>query len=132
MTAGTVKWFNESKGYGFIESEDGEDCIVHFSEIQDEGFKTLVVCQKGRERPYQSFTRIIDDLIILDKFNQIADDSFQKKLIEKNVIFVPHRSFTTYVDYSTIENNFNVPLFGSRNILRSEERNAPKLSLIHI
>ena len=41
MTAGTVKWFNESKGYGFIESEDGEDCFVHFSEIQGEGFKTL-------------------------------------------------------------------------------------------
>ena len=41
MTAGTVKWFNESKGYGFIESEDGEDCFVHFSEIQGEGFKIL-------------------------------------------------------------------------------------------
>ena len=41
MTAGTVKWFNEGKGYGFIESEDGEDCFVHFSEIQGEGFKTL-------------------------------------------------------------------------------------------
>ena len=41
MTAGTVKWFNESKGYGFIETEDGEDCFVHFSEIQGEGFKTL-------------------------------------------------------------------------------------------
>ena len=41
MTVGTVKWFNESKGYGFIESEDGEDCFVHFSEIQGEGFKTL-------------------------------------------------------------------------------------------
>ena len=41
MTVGTVKWFNEGKGYGFIESEDGEDCFVHFSEIQGEGFKTL-------------------------------------------------------------------------------------------
>ena len=41
MTLGTVQWFNEGKGDGFIESEDGEDCFVHFSEIQGEGFKTL-------------------------------------------------------------------------------------------
>jgi cold shock protein len=42
MSAGTVKWFNEGKGYGFIESESGKDLFVHFSEIQGEGFKTLV------------------------------------------------------------------------------------------
>ncbi len=41
MAVGTVKWFNESKGYGFIASEDGKDLSVHFSEIQEEGFKTL-------------------------------------------------------------------------------------------
>ncbi len=42
MAVGTVKWFNESKGYGFIESENGTDLFVHFSEIQSDGFKTLV------------------------------------------------------------------------------------------
>ena len=38
---GTVKWFNERKGFGFIERESGSDVFVHFSSIKDSGFKTL-------------------------------------------------------------------------------------------
>ena len=43
---GTVKWFNETKGYGFIAQEDGPDVFVHFSAIQGDGFKTLTDGQK--------------------------------------------------------------------------------------
>ncbi len=41
MATGTVKWFNESKGYWFIATEECKDLFVHFSEIQGDGFKTL-------------------------------------------------------------------------------------------
>jgi cold shock protein len=46
MAIGRVKWFNDSKGFGFIINEEGKDVFVHFSSIQGEGYKTL---REGQE-----------------------------------------------------------------------------------
>ncbi|MEE4246461.1 MAG: cold-shock protein [Kangiellaceae bacterium] len=46
VTTGQVKWFNETKGFGFLEQESGPDVFVHFSSIQADGFKTLAEGQK--------------------------------------------------------------------------------------
>ncbi len=50
MAKGKVKWFNEKKGYGFIEQENGDDVFVHFSAIEGEGFKTL---REGQEVEFE-------------------------------------------------------------------------------
>ncbi|AYA76675.1 MULTISPECIES: cold-shock protein [Robertmurraya] len=50
MNTGKVKWFNAEKGFGFIESAEGQDVFVHFSAIQSEGFKTL---EEGQEVTFE-------------------------------------------------------------------------------
>lgn len=67
MANGVVKWFNEKKGYGFIESEDGEEVFVHFSAVEGTGFKTLREGQRvefdlaqGDKGPKAANVRIVD------------------------------------------------------------------------
>jgi CspA family cold shock protein len=50
MPRGKVKWFNEAKGYGFIEQVDGPDVFVHYTAIDDQGFKTL---SEGQEVEFE-------------------------------------------------------------------------------
>ncbi len=107
---------------------------------KETGFKTLVVCEKGRDKTYSKYYKcgsdnesnnghelgIIDETIILDKFSDITKPDIIKQLQDKNTIFIPHRSFEVYVGFEKIENEFLVPLFGTRNILRAEERYVPR------
>ena len=103
----------------------------------EEGFRTHAVCQKGRERTYTEYFRaerkngelkrgIVDSFDVYNKFNEILKIENQKKLRDKNTIFIPNRSFTSYCSIDDIESNFRVPMFGSRNLLRSEERGIEK------
>jgi CspA family cold shock protein len=50
MPRGKVKWFNEAKGYGFIEQDDGPDVFVHYTAISEDGFKTL---SEGQEVEFE-------------------------------------------------------------------------------
>ncbi len=93
---------------------------------KDEGLKTLVICQRGREKPYQRFKRLVDDMIILDKFSDILKPEIQMLLRSKNSIIIPHRSFVVYLGYDAIENILNIPIFGNRVLLRAEERTSNK------
>ena len=93
---------------------------------KDEGLETIVFCQKGREKPYQRFSRIADEIKILKKFNDMMLVKNQKMLRDTNSIIVPHRSLTAYLGYKTIENSLKVPIFGNRALFQAEERGNKK------
>ncbi|WP_409199822.1 formate--phosphoribosylaminoimidazolecarboxamide ligase [Methanobrevibacter sp. DSM 116169] len=86
---------------------------------KEEGFRTAIVCEKGREIPYQRFD-VADEYIMVDKFSDIVNDDVQEKLRSMNVIVIPHGSFVAYAGLDRIEDDFLVPMFGNRDILRWE------------
>lgn len=97
------------------------------------GFKTLAVCQKGREKTYTKYYKTrddgrgcIDETIVLDKFSDITKPEIQEKLRDKNTIFIHNRYFWVYFDFRDIENNFKVPIYGTRGMVKLEERDVPK------
>ncbi len=103
---------------------------------KDENIQTVAVCQKGREETYDRYYRVrkscgrmcgvVDETIVLDKFRDILNEDVQSRLVSMNTVFVPHRSFSVYVPYDGIERDFLVPIFGSRNLLRAEERDVER------
>ena len=97
------------------------------------GFKTIAVCQKGREKTYTKYFNsrsdgrgCIDETIVLDKFSDITKEKIQNELIKRNTIFIHNRYFWVYFDFNDIENNFKIPIYGTRHMLKLEERDVPK------
>ena len=96
------------------------------------GFRTVAVCQKGRERTYAKYFKsrgdkgIVDEIILVDKFSDIVKSDVQEKLRKLNTIFIHNRYFWVYCNFEQIEKDFNVPIFGTRNMVRLEERHVPK------
>lgn len=99
----------------------------------EEGFKTILYCQKGRENTYARYFKakrvngelvrgMVDEFVVYDKFSKIIEKKERELMIRNNVLFVPNRSFTSYIGLDKIENEFRIPIIGSRNLLRSEER----------
>lgn len=99
-----------------------------------EGFRTVAVCQKGRDAAFSRYFRaqrdsdgnlrrgVVDDTIMLDRFGDMMRPEVQQDIMSRNALFVPNRSFTSYNPIDAVEDDFAVPLVGSRNLLRSEER----------
>ncbi|OPY26663.1 MAG: 5-formaminoimidazole-4-carboxamide-1-(beta)-D-ribofuranosyl 5'-monophosphate synthetase [Methanomassiliicoccales archaeon PtaU1.Bin030] len=104
----------------------------------EEGFHTLAVCQEGRDAPYSRYFKayrdkkdkvtrgMVDEVMLLPKFKDILRPDIMSDLRSRSVLFVPNRSFTSYCSIDSVENDFLVPLVGSRNLLRSEDRGGPR------
>jgi len=104
----------------------------------EEDFRTIAVCEKGREAPYAKYYKArrgpegrlvrgaVDEALVLPRFKDVLSEKWQDYLRSRNALFVPNRSFTSYCDLEAIEDDFRVPLVGSRNLLRTEEREEMK------
>lgn len=103
------------------------------------GFRTLAVCQRGRELPYTKYFKTrdavdrpgitlgcVDEVIVVDSFADIVKPAVQEELRRKNTIFIHNRYFWVYCDFHKIETEFKVPIFGTRSLLKLEERDQPK------
>ena len=95
------------------------------------GFDTVAVCQKGREKTYTEYykdngeTGCVGNIILVDKFADIVKPEVQEELRSLNTVFIHNRYFWVYCDFNEIENNFEVPIFGTREMLKQEERDIP-------
>lgn len=126
-----VRKYGSAPVVGVLGSHSALDVLDGASQ---EGMRSLVVVQKGRESAFTRYFRkiedesgravrgVVDDIMHLSKFSELMSAENRERLRGRNVLFVPNRSFSSYCTLDDIENVFDVPIFGSRAMLRSEER----------
>ncbi len=100
----------------------------------DEGFRSIAIAQHGREDVYTRYMKTlrdaqgnrirgcVDDTWVYPRYSGIMTHDQQDRLKRENAVWVPNRSWTSYCSIDACENEFAVPMIGSRNLLRSEER----------
>jgi len=97
----------------------GSHCALQVLKgAKDEGFRTLLVCEKKRERLYRRFG-FIDELILVDSFNEITNQKCISKLKDEDAIIIPHGTLISQMSSSEIE-SITIPIFGNKWILRWE------------
>ena len=107
----------------------GSHCALQVLKgAKDEGFDTILVCEKKREKLYRRF-KFIDELIIVEKFSEILDTKIQDKLKQEDAILIPHGTLISQMSSEEIE-SISVPIFGNKWILRWESDRSMKEKLM--
>jgi 5-formaminoimidazole-4-carboxamide-1-(beta)-D-ribofuranosyl 5'-monophosphate synthetase len=112
-------------GYNSNEISIGTICshtsLQIFHGAKQEGFKTIGICMKDRNRLYESFPLAKPDIFLtVDHYSEILETDFQETLKENNVILIPHGSFIEYIGPDKIYDRLSVPMFGNRKSLQWE------------
>ncbi|MBT3865217.1 DUF1297 domain-containing protein [Candidatus Peregrinibacteria bacterium] len=96
------------------------------------GFKTLAVCKNGRDKTYSKYyktqedgTGCVDEVVLVDEFADVLKEEVQEDLRARNTIFIHNRYFWVYFDFKDIEEKFQVPIYGARELVKLEERDQP-------
>ena len=107
----------------------------------EEGFPTVAYCKEGRHKTYANYFKahrsssgrvfrgMVDKAIVMPSFNDVMDSDMQAEMRKRNVIYIPNRSFTSYSSIEDVENNFRVPLFGSRNMFEWKKEQKSKITI---
>ena len=104
----------------------------------EEGLETVVYCQKGREAAYAKHLKakrdekgvlvrgVVDRAVVMAKFADLGTKDMMKDIKDSRAVFVPNRALSSYLGAAAVEDDFLVPMFGTRSLLRSEERTEEK------